>query len=187
MTKRDEQRMVWFSHIMEKYYTQLKDFAYIITQSREVSEEIVEDVFIKMWKRDEEVSQIENIRAYLFRAIRNTSLNYLKKENRSLEVYLDELPPIKIICHHGDPEENLISQELYQSICKAVDSLPAKCKLIYKMAREDGLKHKEIAELLGLSEKTVENQISIALKKIAAILKKENQVDLNAGKSQSAK
>jgi len=175
ITKRDEQRMVWFSRIMEKYYTQLIDFARIITQSTELSEEIVEDVFIKMWKRDEEVSQIENIRAYLFRAVRNTALNYIKKESRSFEVYLDELPSLRIACSQADPEECLIGKELNASICRAVDKLPAKCKLIYKMAREDGLKHREIAELLGLSEKTVENQIAIALKKIAAILARENK------------
>ncbi|MFZ5942116.1 MAG: RNA polymerase sigma-70 factor [Bacteroidota bacterium] len=179
ITKSDEQRLVWFSRIMEEYYTQLIDFARIITQSSEISEEIVEDVFIKMWKRDEEVSQIENLRAYLFKAVRNTALNYLKKESRSLEVYLDELPPLRISCNHADPEETLISKELNEAICRAVDGLPAKCKIIYKMAREDGLKHREIAELLGISEKTVENQISIALKKIAGILSRENNGNLN--------
>lgn len=173
---RNEIHLKWFNHLVNKYYTCLADFAYTLTRSRELSEEITDDVFIKIWDRREEVSQIENISSYLYKAIKNTSLNYLEKINRHHIIPFDTLPEIHIPTHYNTPENEYISHELDNGLAKAVESLPEKCKLIFRLAKEDGLKYKEIASLTGLSEKTIENHISLALKKIMDCLQKNTDV-----------
>jgi RNA polymerase sigma-70 factor (family 1) len=169
---RNEGSLKWFNQVVHKYYPCLCDFAYIITQSKDQSEEIVDDVFMKIWDRREEVSNIENLTSYLYKAVRNTSLNYLEKSKRHHFMSFDNLPEISIPSEIRTPEEDVISQETYRDISQVINSLPRKCRLIFKLAKEDNLKYKEIANLLNLSEKTIENQISIALKKVAECLKK---------------
>jgi len=169
---RNEGSLKWFNQVVHKYYPCLCDFAFVITQSKGFSEEIVDDVFMKIWDRREEVSHIENLTSYLYKAVRNTSLNYLEKKNRLHFVSFENLPEINLPSEMRTPEEDIISKETYRDISHIINSLPAKCRLIFKLAKEDGLKYKEIASLLDLSEKTIENQISIALKKVAECLKK---------------
>jgi RNA polymerase sigma-19 factor, ECF subfamily len=171
---RNEGSLKWFNQVIHKYYPCLCDFACVITHSREFSKEIVDDVFIKIWDRREEVSHIENLASYLYKAVKNTSFNYLEKKNRHHFVSFDNLPEISLPSELRTPEEDIISKEIYRDISQVINSLPEKCRLIFKLAKEDNLKYKEIADLLTLSEKTVENQISIALKKIAECLKKRN-------------
>jgi len=168
---RNEGSLKWFNQVVNKYYPCLCDFAFVITQSKEFSEEIVDDVFLKIWDRREEVSHIENLTSYLYKAVRNTSLNYLEKKNRLHFVSFENLPEINLPSEMKTPEEDIISKEAYWDITRVINSLPAKCRLIFKLAKEDGLKYKEIASLLNLSEKTIENQISIALKKVSECLK----------------
>jgi RNA polymerase sigma-70 factor (ECF subfamily) len=174
---RNEILLKWFNQTVNKYYPYLCDFAYSITLSRELSEEITDDVFMKIWDRREEVSQIENLPSYLYKAVKNTSINYLEKIKKHHIIPFENLPEISIPSFKNTPEDELISKEFDQDYLKTINSLPDKCKLIFRLAKEDGLKYKEIAILLGISEKTVENQISIALKKICDCLKKNN--DLN--------
>lgn len=175
---RNEILLKWFNHLVTKYYPYLCDFAYTITLSRELSEEIVDDVFMKIWDRREEVSQIENLPSYLYKAVKNTSLNYLEKIKKHRIIPFENLPEITLPTYHGSPEDEYISREFDDDYNKTINSLPDKCKLIFRLAKEDGLKYKEIATLLGLSEKTVENQISIALKKITECLKKNKDFHL---------
>ncbi|MBN1598491.1 MAG: RNA polymerase sigma-70 factor [Bacteroidales bacterium] len=168
---------IWFEDLVKSYYTRLADFSVLLCRSRELSEEIIEDVFIKVWKRKEEVYQIENLDAYLFRAVKNTALNYVNKKKKNEIIYIDNIPEFLIPANQICPEKEYISKELKLEISRAINSLPKKCKIIFKLAKIEGLKYKVIASLLDISEKTVENQISIALKKIAACLKKENFLD----------
>jgi RNA polymerase sigma-70 factor (ECF subfamily) len=175
---RNEILLEWFNHLVNKYYPYLCDFAYIITHSRELSEEITDDVFMKIWDRREEVSQIENLPSYLYKAIKNTSINYLEKIKKHHIIPFENLPDINPLIQHNSPEDELISKEFEQDYNNTINILPEKCKLIFCLAKEDGLKYKEIASLLGISEKTVENQISIALKKITECLKKNKDFHL---------
>jgi len=179
---RNEILLKWFNHLVTKYYPYLCDFAYTITQSRELSEEIVDDVFMKIWDRREEVSQIENLPSYLYKAVKNTSLNYLEKIKKHHIIPFENLPEIQLPAFQGSPEDEFISREFDEDYNKTISCLPDKCKLIFRLAKEDGLKYKEIASLLGLSEKTVENQVSIALKKITECLQKNKDFHLKKKK-----
>ncbi len=175
---RNEIQLKWFNQLVNSHNTKLVDFAYTITRSSELSEEIVYDVFIKIWDRRDEVSQIENLPSYLYRAVKNTALNYLEKVKRKRIIPFDNLPDIQLPVNNDNPEHELISKELGLVFAEALDTLPGRCKLIYKLAKEDGLKYREIASLLGISEKTVENQVSIALKKLVDCLNKSSNLQI---------
>jgi len=172
MREHNEFLVNWFNRLVESYYARLCDFSFYVVHSREMAEEIVDDVFMKVWDRIDEVYHIENITAYLFRAVKNTALNYLESKYRHPVDFFDNLSEIFVPIEMKNPEEEMISGQLMAAISEAIQALPERCKLIFLLAKENGLKYREIADILGLSEKTVENQISIALKKISEQLQK---------------
>jgi RNA polymerase sigma-70 factor (ECF subfamily) len=159
-----------FKQFFDLYAGRLYQFAYSFIKSKPIAEEAVSDVFFKVWLNRKELVNIENIKAYLFKATYNTSLNYLDEIKRKKAVSLEDVEVdlgINLIC----PETELINKELKKVIEQAIESLPPRCKLIYKMAKVEQLKYKEIAELLDISVKTINHQLSIALKKIGEVIK----------------
>jgi RNA polymerase sigma-70 factor (ECF subfamily) len=150
-----------YDHFSNSFY----QLALAIVHSAELAEEIVEDVFIQVWKKRSRIAEIENLQLYLYVTTRNISRSYLRKYKNKNFINFDEiqLPYYKI---ELTPEDMLISNEVVQRINVAINELPPKCRLIFKLVKEDGLKYKEVADLLHLSVKTVENQLGIALKKI---------------------
>ena len=150
-----------YDHLFAKLFY----FSYSIVHTKEVSEEIIEDVFMQVWKQRERIMEIENLTHYMYVAVKNTAYSYLRKNNKENSFTLDEvsLPYLKIDLN---PELIMISNETIQRINLAINNLPPKCRHIFKLVKEDGLKYKEVAELLDISIKTVENQLGIALKKI---------------------
>ena len=123
-----------------------------------------------MWLNRHTLDKIENIKAYLFKATYNTTLNYMDNTKRRIAISLDDIE-VNLESDQICPESNLITKELKEKIDKAVDSLPPRCKLIYKLARVEQMKYKEIAELLNISVKTIDAQLSIAIKKIGEEIK----------------
>ena len=113
--------------------------------------------------------EIENLKLYLFVAAKNAAVSKLKQENKFSKFSLDDLH-VEFISEYGNPEESTELHELQAEVAKAVKQLPPSCQLIYKLAKEDRLKYKEIAQLLDLSIKTIDHQLSIALKRIALAL-----------------
>jgi RNA polymerase sigma-70 factor (family 1) len=159
----DDQRA--YKELYTSLYGSLFSFTKSIVASREMAEEIVSDVFINLWQRRKDLEKIENLKVYLYVAARNTSFNYLDKQKRTPTNRLDDLDS-ELISIYFDPEQLLVTADMLALIQKAVDLLPPKCKLIFKLIKDDGLRYREVAEILGLSVKTIENQISIALEKI---------------------
>lgn len=150
-------------------FPSLQNFAFSIVKSRVLAEEIASDLLLDVWVRREQLMEIENLRLYLFVAAKNTAVNKLKQENKFSKFCLEELH-VEFISEYGNPEESTELHELQAKVAKAVKQLPPSCQLIYKLAKEDRLKYKEIAQLLDLSIKTIDHQLSIALKKIALAL-----------------
>jgi RNA polymerase sigma-70 factor (ECF subfamily) len=185
MRNHNEYLVEWFNRLVESYYARLCDFSFFVVHSKELAEEVVDDVFMKVWDRVDEVYHIENIAAYLFRAVKNTSLNYLESKYRHPVDFFDNLSEVSVSVEVKTPEEEMISEELGAAVSSAIQALPEKCKLIFLLAKENGLKYREIADILGLSEKTVENQISIALKKISEQLQKGNFISKIRNKGSS--
>jgi len=151
----------------DAFADKLFHFAYAIVHSKEIAEEIIEDVFIKVWQKRSHIATIENLTFYLFITTKNIACNYLHKYRRKKNIPLDELSlPYYYI--NISPEDLLITSETLQGINKAINELPPQCRIIFKLIKEDGLKYKDVAALLNLNIKTVENQMGIALKKLYA-------------------
>lgn len=162
-----------FRQVYFGFYKRLYHFALAIVKTREPAEEIVEDVFIRIWQQREELPSIRNLRVYLYTATKNTALNYLsKKAKASITEPFDHIQ-IDLNGSVVTPEQILITAEMYKKIQKAVEALPPRCKMIFKLVREDGLRYKEIAEILNISVNTIDAQMAIAVKRIAAALEAE--------------
>ena len=162
-----------FRQVYLSFYKRLYQFARAIVKTREPAEEIVEDVFIRIWQQREQLPSIRNLRVYLYTATKNTALNYLSKKAReSITEPFDHIQ-IELNGSAVNPEQILITAEMYKKIQKAVESLPPRCKMIFKLVREDGLRYKEIAEILNISVNTIDAQMAIAVKRIAAALEAE--------------
>ena len=158
-----------FSQLYVAFLPKLLPFAQSIIKNKELSEEIVSDVFIKVWERRGRLKDIVNFKLYLYVSTKNTALNYLKRHFRKNVISIDDMN-IDLSSATYTPEQILISTELINKINNAIALLPSKCKLIFKLAKEDGLKYNEIAHLLNISVKTIDNQMAIAIKRIAATI-----------------
>ena len=143
----------------------LNDFAGSILRSAEDAEEIVSDFFITIWRRRESLRSIQNPRLYFFVAVKHAALNRLSSKKRL------QLPPggqwqTSLKSVFFNPEELMLSAEIVKKVMQAVNELPPKCKAIFKLVKEEGLKYAEAARLLDISVKTVEAQMAIALRRI---------------------
>ncbi len=146
----------------------------IIAKSEILAEEIVLDVFLKIWEQKKTIDSIGNIETYLFVSVRNNAINTLKKDQKFHVDMLDDAH-IQLADYKPSVENLLIEKEMVKALNDVVDHLPAKCKMIFKLIREEGLNRHEVAQILNISVKTVDNQIVIAVKKIAEQL----QIDLS--------
>ena len=155
-----------FTGFFDYYFTRLIQFAITIVKSKLLAEEIVLDVFLKLWKHRNTLGTINNIETYLFISIRNTALNTLKREQKFHFDMLED-SHVQLADYRQIADSRLIEDEMLQALNQAVIQLPAKCKIIFKLIREDGLNRNEVAQILNISAKTVDNQVAIAVKKIA--------------------
>jgi len=161
-----------FEELYLRFCKVLHQFAFRVIKSDHIAEEIVSDIFVQLWKKRSELTAIDNLRVFLYVAVKNQSLTYLYKARREntcwIEEYSNEARTSSFV---SDPEQIMIVNELRLNYVKAINKLPPKCKAIYKLVKEDGLKYGEAAKVLNLSLKTIENQMGIALKKITLSLK----------------
>ena len=154
-----------YKQLFESYYHRLFQFAYSITRSKESAEEVVSDVFLKIWLKRKSLGEVSNKHLYLYISTKNQSVNYLNKNKRTEVFSLDECV-VEFQSIYFDPHQLLITAEMLKRIQLAINQLPPKCQLIFKLIKEDGLRYKEVAELLNLSVKTIENQMALALRKL---------------------
>jgi RNA polymerase sigma-70 factor (family 1) len=147
------------------YFTPLHHFACTIVNSRQIAEEIISDVFLQIWQNRQKLDTINNLTVYLYTCTRNQALNVSAKEKRQSTAALEE-SCLYIASSSPDPEEVAMNAELVAEIKKSIDQLPPRCRAIFKMVKEDGMKYREVAEILSISVKTVEAQVGIAIKKI---------------------
>ena len=152
---------VVFEKVFKEHFKALHAYAYTILKDEDDAEEIVQNVFFKLWEKREQMNEISSLKAYLYRATYNESLNFLKhtKVRAAYETY------IKSSMSEGDnAADKLGVKELQQKINKALNELPEQCRTIFQMSRFEEMKYREIAEQLKLSVKTVENQMGKALR-----------------------
>ena len=151
------------------FFLPLKNFSYAILKSKESAEEVVSDVFVEIWAKRKQLLEIDNLKMYIYISVRNASLRRLQQTQKTKTLSLDDIE-VSFASSDLNAADTIISKELVEKIEIAIENLPPQCKIIFKLAKEDKLKYKEIAELLSISVKTIDNQISTALKKIASVL-----------------
>lgn len=165
----DYEDQVSYQKIFFHFFLPLKSFSYSIIKSKELAEEIVSDALIEIWAKRRQLAEIDDLRMYLYVSVRNASIRKLQQTKKSFTFSLDDVD-VEFTSAYENAETILLNQELSQKIDAAIKQLPQRCKLIFKLAKEDKLKYKEIAVLLNISVKTIDHQLSIAVKKIAETL-----------------
>ena len=157
-----------FEQLFNKYYASLCLFTFQFLHDREMAEEIVQEVFVKIWAKRKTLQIKTSIKHYLLSSVRNQSLNRIQHE----KVEKHYARQVQL----GTPDEqdlDLCFQEvgLRQKIEKSIGLLPEKRREVFRLSREEGLKYNEIADRLHLSVKTVEAQMGLALKQLRESLK----------------
>ncbi len=161
----DEKAFETFFH---KYYGHLCLYATKIINNNSAAEEIVQDFFVKIWEKRGQTNIETSIKNYLFRSVRNLCFNYIQ-HNKTKIKYTQKV--ISELENNFSDDDNYPEIELTQKIEESINSLPEKRKEIFKLSRQEGLKYKEIAEKLNISIKTVETQMSLAIKTLRDKLK----------------
>jgi RNA polymerase sigma-70 factor (ECF subfamily) len=154
-----------FEALYKAHYKQLRIAARNIIGDSDGAHDVVQEVFVKLWKRREQLHIILNIQAYLYRSVINTAITHLESQRKHTQ-----LPEIALETTNTS-ENNMLAKELEKRIHLALNTLPPKCKAIFVLSRMEGMRNKDIAQHLSLSLKTVENQMGIALKKLKDELK----------------
>ena len=167
---KEESKIVINEHLLKQlfdlYTDSLTEFLSYYTRNQAQIEDVIQEIFIRLWEGRAELN-IFYIKTYLFKSARNLMLNSLRNEqnrNLLLEQWANEL----II--EREAKDCINMQEFEVLYKEAVEKLPPKCKDIYQLSREEKYSYKEIAQLRSVSEKTVESQMSIALKRIKEFL-----------------
>jgi len=158
-----------FKYFFDKYYRELCNFVNIYLKDEMLAEEVVQDIFVYFWENKRKIKIHSSVKAYLFGASKYKSLNVLRSQKDNLvwfdaieasESYIDEIPM----------EQFFGIEEFRQILNDAILQLPEKCREIFLLSKKQELSNKQIAEQLGVSVKTVENQMTIALKKLRSCL-----------------
>ena len=154
--------------LFNTHYEFLCNVANRLLHDRNKAKDIVQDVFFQLWRKRDELKIVHTMRGYLYRAVINGSLKYLAKNKRTIHVEGENTQYSGFM--HRDVEEAIQHQDLETEYKKALDLLPHKCRVIFLLSRHEEMKYKEIAGHLEVSVKTVETQMSIALKRLKEYL-----------------
>lgn len=169
MDRSEDHSLMHIEKIFRAHHTMLCNVAYAMVKDKSTAEDIVQDVFLNLWKKRTELVIDTNLKGYLYRAVSNSCLNYLqsyhKKNFKLYEGFDDHQVGFEL------PQDQMDYERLERLIEEAIDRLPPRCKAIFILSRFEGMKQQQIAETLQLSLKTVENQMGIALSKLREDLK----------------
>lgn len=161
--KRDDYRS--YNQLFIRYYNRLCLYVFKLTQSYSASEDIVQDLFIRLWMNRNKLEINGSISAYLYQASRNSALNYIRAENNRRKT-MESIP-----FQEETVDESLIEQvEFSAALYKCIEQLPARSKDVFMKSRFDGMKQQEISDELGVSVKTIKNQIWKSLQYLKACL-----------------
>ena len=157
-----------FEILFHKYYSHMCSFAAKIINDDVAAEEIVQDFFVKLWEKREQLFIETSLKNYFFRSVKNLCLNYIqhnKTKLRYAQVVISEVE------NTFSDDSNYPETDLHEKIEESINSLPEKRQEIFRLSRQEGLKYHEIAQKLNISIKTVETQMSLAIKTLRDKLK----------------
>jgi RNA polymerase sigma-70 factor (ECF subfamily) len=150
-----------FEALFRHYYPQLCLYAARVLKNPSAAEEIVQELFVRLWEKREETQIDTSVKNYLFRAVKNHCLNYIK-HNQIKNEYSQKIQAESRVEDAGEDIET--QTELFQKIEESIAALPEKRQEIFRLSRQEGLKYREIADKLNISIKTVETQMGLAIK-----------------------
>ena len=165
-----------FKQFFDRCYPRFYRLAFYYVKSDMLSEELVSDVFMKLWNNRKHLPEIDRLDYYFLQSVKNQALTYLKRESRFFSAEEGAAKSNRI--EYNQPENLLIARELAEKIEEAISQLPDKCEMIFRLVREEHMPYKEVAELLDLSPKTVENQMNIALRKLKCAIDEYQQAQV---------
>ncbi len=153
-----------FKTLFEMFYPKVKVFLVKLLKDDKASEDIAQDIFVKLWSMGPSLPEISSFNAYLYRMTKNAAINYLRDRKPSVDI-----SELLIICD-GDIEQEYYRKEKELLVRLAVEQMPSQRKRIFTMSRYQGMTNDEIAKSLGLSKHTVENHLTLALKELREIV-----------------
>ncbi len=156
--------------IFKAYYKSVYASALRITKDANIANDACQEVFLELWKNRSKIKISTSLKAYLHRGAVNRSLNIIKSRNRHAGQNLEKV--IEPTSKASTPEQVTEYKELEEEIKKGIDQLPTRCRQVFVLSRYEGKSYKEIAALMSISVKTVENQMLKALKTLRRVLKK---------------
>ena len=154
-----------FEKLFKLYYSRLLHFSFLILKNNELAEDVVLEVFAVLWEKREKIAEIKQFNNYLYISVKNRSLDKIKKFKELITLDGKDQPMTEQIIYQN-PENQVLNDELLAALNGAILNLPERCRLVYRLIKEDGLKYKEVAELLDISVKTVDNHLSLAMNRI---------------------
>jgi RNA polymerase sigma-70 factor, ECF subfamily len=153
-----------FEALFRRYYSELCHFIQRYINESEICEDLIQELFLRLWLYRIQWEPKGSVKAYLYRAARNKAFDYLRQKKIEREIEWETYK--RDYFHQESQQELAIDEDLLAAVQCAVNKMPKRMKLIFTLSREDGLSYPEIAEVLDLSVKTVETQIGRALKSL---------------------
>lgn len=151
------------------FYDRFFRIACYYLKNEENAQEVILDVFYTLWEKRKELADMKHFDNYCFTLLKNAALNLLDKTKRRMTTSLDN-PDLAAAT--DTPENSIVNEEIMLEYVKALDRLPARCREVFILAREEGLSYKEVALRMNISEKTVDAQLQKALSRLKISLKK---------------
>lgn len=155
-----------FAALFDQYVVPLCVFVLPYVHSREAAADVVHDVFLRIWQRRDQLDVHDSVKAYLYRATRNRALNLIRRDaleqrwkDEVVREAADEPPALTVT-----PDESMDRETLVAAVENVAAELPERCRMVFMLRWRDGLRYGEIAEAMGISAKTVENQMTRALR-----------------------
>ncbi|HEU4470797.1 MAG TPA: RNA polymerase sigma-70 factor [Flavisolibacter sp.] len=157
-----------FAELFRDQYAKLFRFSLQYVESPEAAEEIVSDIFFKLWRYRIHLHTVNNPESYLFIGVKNQSLNYIKQYSRYKITSAEDL--IQQLASTDSPPQKVELKELRLRLEQTVNELPEQCRTIFRLVKEEGVKPQQVAKILNISIRTVETQLYRAMKRLSAVV-----------------
>ena len=156
-----------FQAIFHEFYVPVCKAVHRFIRDKGIVEDLAQDIFVRLWERREQINITTSLGAYLHRMAVNEALTYIRRQKK---FQINDIEDVDFKANEHSTDEVMAGNELKDNISVAISQLPPRCQVIFKMSRYEDMTYKQIGEKLGISVKTVENQMGKALKILRGLL-----------------
>jgi len=165
-----------FAQLYTGWIDPVYDYIFLFTRSSETTEDLVQEIFVKVWEHRERLAALQSFKAYLFRIAKNDLIDYVRHQQVKHKV-LQNMERHAAVAH-TDTEQQVVYADYYNMAREAIDRLPEKRKLIFRLSTEEGLSHDEIASRLDISKSVVKKQLYAAFDFVRQYLYQQGELSL---------